>query len=502
MASNGSLNGLKTRTRNAVGHRYLDILHSAGDTDASSTASTESSKDDGLDLLVLGFTTSTAMDEIDFSLCRFTQASPEAPLFLDLIKVGSTSFTRVPTDEQQHDSVLMPSKIRGQILEMLQADTAPPSMLSQMDAEIGHVFANATHIFCQRHDIVLDEIDLIGSGGQLVSLTSRPPKGQHRANMCLGEAAIICAKTGITTVSDFRTAEQAIGRQGAPLFAYMVGLLLHHPTRLQICITIGGITTVCFVPPDSEGGIDAMYDWDTGPGTVLLDAALRRLSIDPATYASTVSLQTGTPCQELINEVLSSITYLALRPPKTTAREIFSDALAFRIMKLCEARGLAIPDILATLTAITTQTIVQQLLAFGPGYDAINNADISIDGRGFSSFSSTPSHPAFLTALQAAFPGANFIPFDRTGVPTNAKKAVGFAMQAMEAILGRARPVSCNSVVRRPNTITGKIATGVRWREVMRRCLDFGGNGGWEGLPEVRDLRVVGRDDNSWMSDE
>ena len=143
---------------------------------------------------------------------------------------------------------------------MLQEDAAPPSMLSQMDAEMGHTFANAIHIFAQKHGIAIDDIDLIGSGGQLITLTGTPPRGQHRSNMCLGEGAVISAKTGVTTVSDYRTAEQAVGRQGAPLFAYLVGLLLHHPTRLQICITIGGITTICFIPPDNKGGIDAMYD--------------------------------------------------------------------------------------------------------------------------------------------------------------------------------------------------------------------------------------------------
>jgi hypothetical protein len=76
-------------------------------------------------------------------------------------------------------------------------------------------------------------------------------------------------------------------------------------------------------------------------------------------------------------------------------------------------------------------------------------------------------------------------------VPSNAKKAVGFAMQAMECLLGRAVMVPTNADVRRPNTITGKIAPGVRWREVIERSVGFGGAGrGWEGLPEVRELVV------------
>lgn len=366
---------------------------------------------------------------------------------------------------------------------MLREDAAPPSMLSQMDAEMGHTFANAIHIFAHKHGIAVDDIDLIGSGGQLITLTGKPAKGQHRSNMCLGEGAVISAKTGVTTVSDYRTAEQAVGRQGAPLFAYLVGLLLHHPTRLQICITIGGITTVCFIPSDKTGGIDAMYDWDTGPGTTLIDAAFRQFGLDPATDQAR-SLLHGQVCHEIIDELLANDDFLARRPPKTTAREIYGDALASRIISMCLYRGCTPADTIATLTRFTSASIAQQILLYGPGREAINDADIIVDGRGMA-------NPQLIADLQAEFPGAQFGSFDRTGIPSNAKKAVGFAMQAMEALLGRALPVPTNADVRRPNTITGKLAPGLRWREVIEKSVAFSDAGrGWEGLPEVRELIV------------
>lgn len=384
---------------------------------------------------------------------------------------------------RQYDSVVMPSKIRTDILAMLREDAAPPSMMSQMDAEMGHTFANAIHIFAHRHGIAVDDIDLIGSGGQLITLTGTPPKGQHRSNMCLGEGAVISAKTGVTTVSDYRTAEQAVGRQGAPLFAYLVGLLLHHPTRLQICITIGGITTVCFIPSDNKGGIDSMYDWDTGPGTSMIDAAFRQFGFDPATDQAS-SLLHGQICHEVVEELLTHDEYLKARPPKTTAREIYGDAMAQRIITMCAFRGCTPTDTVATMTRFTSASIAQQMLLYGPGRDAINNADIVVDGRGMS-------NPQLIADLQGEFPGARFGSFDKTGIPSNAKKAVGFAMQAMEALLGRALPVPTNADVRRPNTITGKLAPGVRWREVIEKSVVFGGAGrGWEGLPEVRELIV------------
>jgi hypothetical protein len=87
-----TMNGFtpKGRVRTNVGHKYLEALQSRanGDSDSSTSSSPPSvQKSPGLDLLILGITSGTAMDDIDFALCRFTQETPESPLCLDLIKV-------------------------------------------------------------------------------------------------------------------------------------------------------------------------------------------------------------------------------------------------------------------------------------------------------------------------------------------------------------------------------------------------------------------------------
>ena len=82
----------KGRVRTPVGHKYLEALQSKvnGYSDASSSPSPSAEqKQPGLDLLILGITSGTSMDEIDFALCRFTQESPEAPLCLDIVQVRS-----------------------------------------------------------------------------------------------------------------------------------------------------------------------------------------------------------------------------------------------------------------------------------------------------------------------------------------------------------------------------------------------------------------------------
>ena len=155
----------------------------------------------------------------------------------------------------------VPQWIKKPVLTMLREMKTTPSRMSQLNVELGIMFGEAVKGFCDKHDVEISDIDLIGSHGQTIWLLSMPEDGETRSAFCLGEGTVISAITGITTVTDFRMAEQAVGRQVAPLVTLIDGLLLRHSTKWRICQNIGGIANLCVVPPDSEGGVDAMVDW-------------------------------------------------------------------------------------------------------------------------------------------------------------------------------------------------------------------------------------------------
>lgn len=102
MVMKGLIPAPKGRVRTQVGHKYLEALqakvHSDSDTSSSPTPSDEQ-KSPGLNLLILGITSGTAMDDIDFALCRFTQEFPEAALCLEIVQVmASTPDIRCESD--------------------------------------------------------------------------------------------------------------------------------------------------------------------------------------------------------------------------------------------------------------------------------------------------------------------------------------------------------------------------------------------------------------------
>lgn len=64
----------------------------------------------------------------------------------------------------------------------------------------------------------------------------------------LGDPSVIANQTGIITVGDFRTADIALGGQGAPLVPYLDHMLLRRhflkTGRVGVFLNIGGISNI------------------------------------------------------------------------------------------------------------------------------------------------------------------------------------------------------------------------------------------------------------------
>ncbi|MEM9511791.1 MAG: anhydro-N-acetylmuramic acid kinase, partial [Cyanobacteria bacterium P01_E01_bin.48] len=196
--------------------------------------------------------------------------------------------------------------------------------------------------------------DCIGSHGQTVF--HLPPQSDRPGrSMQLGRGAVIARQTGIPTVSDLRSADMVAGGQGAPLVPRVDELLLRHE-KLSYCVqNIGGIGNMTYLPPASSDRVPV--GWDTGPGNVLMDGAVRHWTqgemscdLDGRWAAS------GTPHFGLV-ERWSQEEFFVQPPPKSTGRELFSFDDLHRRLRECEATNLSPADGLATLTEFTAATI-------------------------------------------------------------------------------------------------------------------------------------------------
>lgn len=347
------------------------------------------------------------------------------------------SFTCVPFDADR----------RARIFALFDPATATVDRICRMNFVLGEWFAAAALQAIAAAGLSPADVDLIGSHGQTI-YHAVGEDSPVKSTLQIGEPAVIAARTGVTTVADFRVADVAVGGQGAPLTSYADWLLLRHPARVRAVQNIGGIANVTYLPPGDDP--DLVLAFDTGPGNMLIDDAARRATDGAWAFDRDGALAARGRVDEALLADLLAHPFLARTPPKTTGREQFGVQFGAEVWARARARGLAAEDAVATLTAFTAASIADAYRRFLPR----RPDEVILGGGGVN-------NPTLVAMLRQRLAPARLLSHEDLGLSSDAKEALAFALLAYETIHGRPGNLpSCTGASRR--VVLGKIAKGHR----------------------------------------
>ena len=341
-----------------------------------------------------------------------------------------------------------PSRLRQHILQVCEQGTV--GQICHLNAVLGEVFAK-TAILAMKHAGVSPQgVALIGSHGQTIhhrpAPNYEPGIGQVRSTLQIGDPHVIAERTGITTVSDFRARDLAVGGEGAPLTPYAHALLFARKSTTRLVVNLGGIANVTVLP--RGGQLDSVRAFDTGPCNMLLDGLVTVETKGKAGVDRGGRLARKGEVQEGLLRWLLAHPYLSRRPPKSTGREMFGEAYVQRVRAQAHRRHLTFPDLLAT-----SCRFIALVIRNSQEWTRVSVDEIVVGGGGVR-------NNRLWSELSDAFHPIPVNRMDDCGTSSQAFEAQAFAILAYQAVQSVCANLPKVTGARRP-VILGTVTPGI-----------------------------------------
>jgi anhydro-N-acetylmuramic acid kinase len=403
-------------------------------------------------MLVLGMMSGTSADGIDAALVKISGAPPH----LNIKLLG-------------HVKQNFPPSVRNEILRVAEQKPLVPGEFSQLHARLGKLYSDAALSACKKLAIPPRRVDLIGNHGQTIFHQGARVDflgAKTASTLQIGDSSIIAALSGITTVGDFRSADIALGGQGAPLVPYVDYLLWREAKLGRVALNIGGIANLTVIPANANSS--EVFAFDTGPGNMLIDALVSRFTHNHSRFDKGAHIAVrGKLVPQLLDQLMQD-PYLERKPPKSTGREYFGAAYVEKVRSLGRRYRAKPNDLIRTATIFTSLSIVDALHRFVLPKAKIHQLIVS--GGGFNNplligqlaalLGSSPAgalHTVSSSPRTKAVPGIEVLSSGAFGIPVDAKEALAFAVLAYETFHQRPSNLPSATGARGP-AILGKIS--------------------------------------------
>ena len=369
--------------------------------------------------LLVGLMSGTSLDGVDAALVAIHTKADGA-----IERVALKAFSYLPyTDD-----------LRDWLMRLCRLETARLDQLVVAHYGLAEWYAQAVRQLLEQANVPAADVDAVCVHGQTVwhiaGTTPFPgPKGELavRASLQIGELSTLAERLGLPVVGNFRARDLAAGGEGAPLVPYADLILYGHPTKGRLLQNIGGIANVTVLP--AAASPEQIYAFDTGPGNMLIDELVWRATKGRQRFDEGGRIAaSGQVSAELLALFLQDAFYWQ-RPPKSTGREVYGKAFADRFVREGGKLQLAVPDLIATATALTARTIG---IAYREHvFPRVRVDEVIISGGG-------AHNQTLLAMIRRELPADVALTTSAAyGVPDDAKEAVAFAILGHETLMGR-----------------------------------------------------------------
>ncbi len=246
-----------------------------------------------------------------------------------------------------------PALLRERLVALGQGQALPAAALLDLAEAVTEAQAAAARACDPQR-----QAELVGCHGQTV--WHRPPQpGRRGSSWQMLQAPLLASLLERPVVHDFRSADLALGGQGAPLVPPADEALLGRTGGWRAVLNLGGIANLTLLPPLSGAERHgAVLGWDCGPANTLLDLAVSRFSEGRESYDAGGAWASRGQVDEIRIAAWLNEPYFRQPPPKSTGRELFGRAdLEARLRELPPDPA----DALATLTAFSAAVVAQDL---------------------------------------------------------------------------------------------------------------------------------------------
>ena len=229
----------------------------------------------------IGLMSGTSLDGLDIASCEF------------VLDNGKWSFKILSGHTYPYSQ-----EWKEKLISLPSADALT---FSYANVEYGHLLGRLTRTFLENTGF---QPDLIASHGH--TIFHQPGNG---LTVQIGSGSAIAAETGIPVVCDFRSADVALGGQGAPLVPIGDRLLF---SDFDACLNLGGFANISMEHDHNR------IAFDICPVNIALNRLAARLGLD---YDKDGEIARSGSIDPNLLERLNSLEYYNKKWPKSLGRE-------------------------------------------------------------------------------------------------------------------------------------------------------------------------------------